>query len=305
MNKPMHIIANSMRAQTSDTDRTVLAELASKKALAITQVLQTTLDPKHLIELFSMEAGELIVHQGVHYINNDIDLKVKFGRQARHSCTYTLHIGDEPLGKLRFRRNERFTEAETAAIEKLLCSLLYPLRNALLHQDALQLAQKDPLTGVYNRKALDEMFKSEFSHAERHGSSCSLIMLDIDHFKSINDQYGHIIGDCALKKVASMISECKRDSDLLFRYGGEEFVILTRDTSLKGTELLAERIRRHIGNNTCSCSGSNLSITVSAGISTIRTGDTPISLLERADKALYCAKENGRNQVCIEKPDTR
>ena len=99
-----------------------------------------------------------------------------------------------------------------------------------------------------------------------------------------------------------MISDCKRDSDLLFRYGGEEFVVLTRDTSLKGTQLLAERIRSSIENKPCSCSGADLKITVSAGISTIRAGDTPTSLFARADSALYSAKKNGRNQVCAEQP---
>ena len=198
MNKQLHTIADTSIGASPAGDRSVLSDLTARKALEITRALQTSLDPTRLIELFSMEAGTLIVHQGLRYRNDELDLEVKLGNQARHSCTYKLNIGDEPLGKLTFRRNQKFTEAETEAIEQLLCSLLYPLRNSLLYQDALQLAQKDPLTGICNRTALDEMMQRELSHARRQGSSCAMLILDIDHFKAINDRYGHIIGDLSL-----------------------------------------------------------------------------------------------------------
>jgi diguanylate cyclase (GGDEF)-like protein len=176
------------------------------------------------------------------------------------------------------------------------------LRNALLYQDALELAQRDPLTGICNRTALDEMMHHEVSHARRQGSSCAMIMLDIDHFKDINDKYGHIIGDCALKAVAGMAKSCKREGDLLFRYGGEEFVILMRDTDRDGANLLAERVRSHIENTPWNCSGAELTMTVSIGVSVLQDGDTPVSLFARADQALYSAKRNGRNQVCVADP---
>lgn len=299
MSKPLHHIADALNGPLPAGDSSALRQLTAKKALELTQSLQTSLDPTRLIEVFSMEAGALIVHQGIRYRNDDLDLDVKLGRQARHSCSYKLNIGDEPLGKLTLRRNQKFTEAEIEALEQLLCSLLYPLRNALLYQDALQLAQKDPLTGICNRAALDEMMRREISHAQRQDSSCALLILDIDHFKTINDKYGHIIGDCALKAIVSMAKTCKRDGDLLFRYGGEEFVILMRDTDMDGARLLAERIRSHIEDNPCCCSGTELAITVSIGVSELSENDSPVSLFARADQALYSAKRNGRNQVCI------
>ncbi|WP_455234917.1 GGDEF domain-containing protein [Thiogranum longum] len=299
MNKPLHHIADALHGPTHAGKSTVLSELTARKALEITQSLQTTLDPTRLIELFSMEVGTLIVHQGIRYQNDDLDLDVKQGHQARHSCSYKLNIGDEPLGKLTFRRSETFSEAEIEALEQLLCSLLYPLRNALLYQDALQLAQKDPLTGICNRAALDEMLQRELSHTQRQGSNCALIIMDIDHFKTINDKYGHIIGDCALKAIANMTSLCKRDGDVLFRYGGEEFVVLMRDTELDGAYLLAERIRNYIETHPFTCSGADLNITVSIGVSSLREHDSPVSLFARADQALYSAKKNGRNQVCV------
>jgi diguanylate cyclase (GGDEF)-like protein len=299
MNKPLYYIADSLNAAKPSGDRSVLRELTASKAVEITQILQTSLDPGRLLEMLSMEVATLIVHQGVHYRNDNLDLDLKLGHQARHSCSYRLKLDDETLGQLTFRRNQRFSNAEIEALERLLCSLLYPLRNALLYQEALQLAQKDPLTGICNRAALDEMMQRELSHAHRQGSSYALIILDIDHFKAVNDKYGHIVGDCALKAVADMMAKCKRDGDLLFRYGGEEFVVLMRDTDEEGASLLAERIRSHIETHPCSCSSADLNIRVSIGVSVLQKNDSPVSLFARADQALYSAKRHGRNQVCV------
>ena len=299
MSESLFNVADTLSATDHPGASTVLREQTLQKSADITRTLQTTLDPSRLIELFSMEVGSLIVHQGVRYRNEDLDLDLKLGRQARHACTYRLNIGDEPLGKLTFRRNRKFNEAEFEALEQLLCSLLYPLRNALLYQDALQLAQKDPLTGVSNRSALDESLQCELSHARRHDSSCALLVLDIDHFKAVNDRYGHIVGDGVLRDIAARIGGCKRDGDLLFRYGGEEFVVLLRDTGEAGARLLAERIRSCIENSTCHCSGAELRITLSIGVSVLRDDDTPESLFARADQALYQAKRSGRNRVCV------
>ncbi len=271
----------------------------SQERLQLTLALQTTLDLERLIRLFSKQLKALVPHAGLRYLNSDIGIDIKTGKQARHSCTYSLPLGDESLGKIALRRSTVFTETELETIEHMLCSLLYPLRNALLYRDALQMAQKDPLTGIGNRAALDEVLRRELSHAGRHQSSCALIMLDIDHFKRVNDQYGHIIGDCALKIVANTAARCIRDGDLLFRYGGEEFVVLMRETGLEGASLLAERIRKNIETTPSHCSGIDIKMTISAGISAYESGDSPLTLFVRADEALYVAKQNGRNQTFV------
>lgn len=299
MSKPLHRIADTPDNLAPAGDVYPFQQLTGDRAMAMTQSLQTSLDPTRLIELFSVQASALIVHQGIRYRNPELELDVKLGRQARHSCTYQLKLAEESLGKLTLRRNQKFSEAETAILEELLCTLLYPLRNALLYQDALRMAQRDPLTGICNRSALDETLQRELSHAQRKGSNCALMIIDIDHFKAINDKFGHIIGDYALKEIAQRTDQCKRDGDLLFRYGGEEFVVLLRDTDLEGAQLLAERIRSCIASVPCACAGIELDITVSIGISSLRKHDNPLSLFARADQALYSAKNSGRNQVCI------
>ena len=174
MNKPLHHFTDASHGPSAKADRPVSSRVTAEKALAIAGSLQTSLDPTRLIELFSLEVAALVGHQGIRYRNEDLNLDVKLGRKARHACTYTLNLGDEPLGKLTLRRNEKFSEADTVVLEQLLCSLLYPLRNALLYQDALELAQRDPLTGICNRTALDEMMHHEVSHARRQGSSCAM-----------------------------------------------------------------------------------------------------------------------------------
>lgn len=300
MNKPQqHIAAVPHNRPRPTGDHSVLQNVAARKALEITQSLQSSLDPTRLIEIFSMEVSALIVHQGIRYRNDDLDLDVKLGTQARHSCTYKLNLGDEPLGKLTLRRQQKFNNSEIETLENLLCSLLYPLRNALLYQDAVQLAQKDPLTGICNRAALDDAMRREISHAHRNGARLAMLVMDIDLFKRVNDKYGHIVGDCAIRAIANMAETCKRDGDLLFRYGGEEFVIIMRDTDREGAVLLAERIRDYIETTPCNCSGAKLDLTVSIGLSELQDHDSPVSLFARADQALYSAKRNGRNRVCI------
>jgi diguanylate cyclase (GGDEF)-like protein len=249
------------------------------------------------VDLFSDHLQNFVTHDGMLYRHDPLKLSHKQGTQARHRCTYTLNIGDEPLGELVFCRSKKFTTTETSLMEDYLCYLLYPLRNALLYQEALNLAQKDPLTGVYNRAALDEALEREISFARRQSGALSLVVLDIDHFKTINDQYGHIIGDCVLKSVVEQIQGCMRSTDQLFRYGGEEFVVLTRNTDARGACLLAERIRKTVEESSCSCSGAEIPVTLSAGVSTLRDHDLPVTLFAHADQALYLAKDRGRNQV--------
>ncbi len=189
-------------------------------------------------------------------------------------------------------------------METLVPALIYPLRNALLYKLALEKAYRDPLTGVSNRAALDFVLEQELDLAQRHNSSLALIMFDIDRFKVVNDNYGHIAGDVVLKHVADCMIESTRRSDIIYRYGGEEFVILLRSTDESGALLLAERIRISVESMTYDNDGQIIQVTISGGLAIYRDGDTSKSLLERGDQALYQAKKKGRNQVVMESRDT-
>jgi len=158
-----------------------------------------------------------------------------------------------------------------------------------------RLARTDALTGIANRRTLDETFVREIARAERLRGDLSMIMADLDHFKSINDEYGHLTGDQVLTSAAAVFASQSRPYDLAARYGGEEFILVLPGTSTDGAIAIAERIRKKIADLTVP--GFPRQITMSLGVASWTTGQTPDQLIARADAALYNAKNAGRNRV--------
>ena len=266
-----------------------------EKALRLSGILQTSLDVTKIIEIFVHETTKLIDYQHAKYIHHELNISQSFGQEAKHNCNYRLVVSGETLGEISFGRRKKFTKQETSMIESLLCGLVYPLRNALLYQKALEAAHRDPLTGVNNRASMDSTIEREINLAQRHGTSLSLLALDIDHFKKVNDTHGHAMGDCVIKAVAEASSAAIRNSDMIFRYGGEEFLILLSSTDRDGAHLLAERLRQKIEETSIICDGTHLSATVSIGMTCIQPNETREKLFSRADAALYQAKAAGGN----------
>ena len=156
------------------------------------------------------------------------------------------------------------------------------------------LAHTDPLTGINNRIGIDNSLKQELLRSRRYGLDTSLIMIDIDKFKAVNDSYGHQVGDLVLKEVAQVLQRNIRQVDLLGRWGGEEFLVVLPETALSGAMTLAEKLRLAVESFNFTESGNH---TVSIGVSTYRGGDSQDTLIYRADSALYFAKEKGRNRI--------
>jgi diguanylate cyclase (GGDEF)-like protein len=173
--------------------------------------------------------------------------------------------------------------------------ILTPAMGKLVkHEILLGLAYRDGLTGLHNYRAFEEMIRSEHDRAGRYGTTFSVMMADIDWFKKVNDRFGHQTGDVVLKTLAQRMTASVRKSDRVFRYGGEEFVILLPHTGIDRAAQLAERIRLMIEKTEFV---SGLRITVSIGISGYRDGLDPHDLVRLADQRLYLAKELGRNRV--------
>ena len=164
-----------------------------------------------------------------------------------------------------------------------------------------ELAFIDPLTNCVNRRKFEELSNLELQRSSRHGNKLSFLMLDIDHFKTVNDTYGHAIGDDVLKHFSSVCLKLARDTDIVARVGGEEFIVMLPETDEKGAFIFAERFREEIYNSTLTIDGHTIRYSVSIGISSLNTNkDSDVSMiLQRADKALYEAKENGRNRCII------
>lgn len=162
-------------------------------------------------------------------------------------------------------------------------------------------ARFDALTGLVNRRHFLERLDGELHRSARFGLPCSLAILDIDHFKSVNDQFGHAAGDAVLRAFAQTVGKCLRSSDLAARFGGEEFAVLMPQTSVDGATELAERIRVAVQNAPVSREGDVLRVSVSIGVAQW-SGENPEQLVARADNAMYAAKSAGRNQVCASPP---
>jgi len=157
-----------------------------------------------------------------------------------------------------------------------------------------RLSTTDPLTGAYNRRMFMDLLAKELQRVDRYGEPFSLLMFDIDHFKAVNDQYGHDAGDRVLVEMVRLSMDTIRQSDALARWGGEEFMVLLPQTDGDMAYTLGERLRKHIARHTFIGAGH---LTVSVGVTSCGSGDTIDSLLKRVDEALYSAKESGRNRV--------
>jgi diguanylate cyclase (GGDEF)-like protein len=158
------------------------------------------------------------------------------------------------------------------------------------------LADYDALTKVYNRRKINKELDSEVARAARYGQHFSIIMIDIDHFKKINDTYGHLAGDVVLMEFAELLQNKIRQTDLLGRYGGEEFILVMPSTSLDGAAEIANRLRQYVASFNFTTVGH---ITCSMGVAEYEQDENSSTFVKRADDALYAAKRNGRNRVEI------
>ena len=176
---------------------------------------------------------------------------------------------------------------------KLVCEEQYHIRRME------EYAMVDPMTGLHNRRWLEQMYTREMNRSNTGHFKLIAFMLDIHHFKNVNDTYGHLAGDQVLISVAQTLTRSLRPSDMPVRYGGEEFTVFLPGTTIKNAKIIAERIRNNMENMSISLPDGNiLQVTVSIGFAERIDDDTVASLIDRADKALYQAKQNGRNRVC-------
>jgi diguanylate cyclase (GGDEF)-like protein len=261
--------------------------------------LQTTLDVEEVLTMFRQELQTLVAVSGMSYTHHSHDIELDWGRQHSHSCHYRLITQRDNLGEITFYRDARFDADDLETVETLLSVLLPPLRNALLYFQAVAASLTDPLTGTGNRLAMSSHIKREISLARRYLQPLSVLVIDIDKFKSINDTYGHAVGDTVLQELSAIIRRINRSTDLCFRYGGEEFVILLSNTNPAGAMTIAERLLKAVSDSQISIETAAVQFTISIGVSTIAETDNEHTLIQRADKAMYQSKKDGGNKVCF------
>jgi diguanylate cyclase (GGDEF)-like protein len=226
-------------------------------------------------------------------------------------------LGIRAVDGLPFNDSERAFLAEMVEMFQRDSSAILDLqaldqRLRMLERENLDLAMKnralaeassrDALTGLFNRWYILEKIEEEMNRAWRHGSPMSLLMLDIDHFKNVNDSYGHSVGDQVLQSIGHVLKDSCRVYDIPGRYGGEEFCLMLPETKLENTMPVAERIRQRVEATNLSVGSNHLKVTTSIGVAGLESvPDEGLfgasSLIDRADKALYAAKDRGRNRI--------
>jgi two-component system cell cycle response regulator len=256
---------------------------------------------------FTLEADETILGRGSgsDYLLDDPSVSRK---HVRITCGDDGHYVIEDLASTNgtFVSGRRVRRTTLRSGDRLQLGRECIFRFAILDEEEETLQRKlyesstrDTLTGLANRRSLSERLTSEIAHARREGLDLAALMIDIDHFKSINDRFGHLAGDQVLRAIALCGGQVLRAGDLFARYGGEELVVLARDLGREEAKALAERFRRALSELRIEVGGGSISVTVSIGVALLSAADAGgIELIARADAFLYEAKLGGRNRVC-------
>lgn len=273
-----------------------------------TRATLTVLSPNGLGRVIELNAGGTVLGR-----NEEATVTVEDESMSRQHARFLRIAGAylvEDLGSTNgtFVNGERIASptelADGARIQLGLSTFLrFSLQDETEYHAARQLYEttvRDALTGAFNRHYLEERLTAEFAYAKRHGSTVTMLFVDVDHFKRVNDTHGHPAGDEVLRAIAKRLLELVRTEDMVARYGGEEFVVMVRGIAENGVTALAERLRAEVQQLAVAVAERKLGVTVSVGVATIGNGadfEAPAELLAAADAALYRAKSDGRNCV--------
>ena len=274
-----------------------------EQQLLLLQRLIGCTDRLELIHRFHRWATDLGLADGTTFTPTAEEDRLMLGNKALHSAQYVLTLDGEALGTLVLCRRERYREEDLITIEQALGSLACSLRVAKQTHALRELVSRDPLTGLGNRSALRDALHRELSITRRHGSPLAVMMIDVDRFKALNDHLGHLGGDQVLCLIANVLKNSTRSSDLLFRFGGDEFAVLLPHTDGAGAEEAARQIRENLAridftNLGIDAEAETLRPDLSIGVTSHQTGDDEQTILQRADTHLYHAKAHGRGRVC-------
>ena len=254
-------------------------------------LVQNLLSEKH--QLTQKDVGKLI--DSVAEKTTEILSTFEMGDEAIKPYSQLLQEANQELGKLNLSYEQLIVDLKGAKDEAE--NLAAELMEA--NQTLSTLVFRDGLTGLYNHRYFQEMLDMELDRSGRHSRFLSLIFFDIDHFKNINDTYGHLAGDLLLKALANRVAKIIRSSDILARYGGEEFAVIMPETNSSGLKVFGERVRRGIEQMSVEVDGHTVSVTVSIGGTTVEPGlsvDDKRILIKAADQAVYESKNHGRNK---------
>ncbi len=258
--------------------------------------LQTTLILEKLLDIFAMEAARYIKFSGLYFKNKMVSKTLRGSRKAKHERQFELKINDEFIGTITYSIDKPISMRHYKDLQRIHQTILYPLKNALQYHQAMQLAMHDGLTELGNRRYFDEQLKRAMHNANRHHAQVGLVLGDLNKFKAINDTYGHNVGDQVLIQFADILRNCIRDSDSVFRFGGDEFAIIVENASEYALDIIESRVDNFLKVNPLL---SKYQIGCSLGTTFMNRADNERTLFERADQALYRQKMNMSKRFSI------
>lgn len=263
-----------------------------RSSVSLVEQLQTTLEIEELLEIFSMEAAKSIRFCGLslQYLNQTST--VRGSMPGQHLISFNLLLEGEKMAQLSYSLIDPLGKNDVRKLDSLHQQLLYPLRNALMFLKVKKLALKDALTGLNNRGHFDDSLQQALIRAKRNRSTFALIMLDLDEFKQVNDNHGHLEGDKVIQAMADVLLKSVRGDDSVFRLGGDEFAIIAQGNKENDAATVSARIQHNVSNHPLL---SQHGVSTSIGFTFFKQNDSIASLYSRADTALYAAKDFGRN----------
>lgn len=256
------------------------------------QKLSVTIELQPLLAIYAREVSLRLAITGLEYEYQGQVFQPKYSQGSCCVLSSKLYLHDKELGVIRYLSTKPLAQTQRQLIASLEQQLLQPLNNVLIFEHNRRLSLRDHLTGLGNRSYFDETLSYMKATAQREHRPFSLLMLDLDNFKQVNDQHGHTEGDAVLKQFAKILREALRSNDHVFRFGGDEFVLLLAHSKSLNPELVSQRIVDMVSNDQLL---NKHMVTTSIGYTNWQTGDCNASIIKRADKALYHAKNNGKN----------
>ena len=268
----------------------------SQRNLALLEQLQTTLDINQLINIFAIEVAKYLDFTGIYFKHADVSATARGSRQAKSERQFELKLNGQYFGIISYAVNAPISMGNYQVLTELHQLLINPLNNAVRYHQAMQLAMQDGLTQLGNRRSFDEQIKRNMAQAARRHTRVGLILCDLNKFKAINDTYGHAVGDSVLVHFADALRESVRDTDCIFRFGGDEFAVIVADASEQSLAVIEHRIYYAMSQNALL---AKYSVSSSLGLAFMNRADTATSFFQRADKALYSQKMNMPQKLSV------
>lgn len=267
-----------------------------QRKLVLMDQLQSTLELDKILNIFAMEAAKYISFTGLNFTQGEINTSILGSKYGEYERQFQLKLNNQYLGVLTYFINAPISLANNKILEDLHQYLMHPLDNAIKYSNAMALAMQDSLTGLANRRYFDEQLKRAMHHANRQKRQVGLVVADLNKFKVINDTYGHHVGDEILQGFAKALLVSVRDSDSVFRFGGDEFAIIVEDASKESLHVIEMRIQNALKKDALL---AKYGVGCSLGCTFMTRADNEQSFFERADQALYKQKNNQSLSLCV------